>query len=163
MFNGITANTLKHPQIFPWVLTNFHFRYLWNILKEACQEIFGCLVPSFLVLGILSLTLFCHIFLYKIYIYIQSMYSTFPYEKISNAQESQKNLGENILKFVINVLSRRRTVKSGPLQPHGVAKSPPQLSDWTTTCSVINILLYLFHHTFFHLSIYLSILFFDAK
>lgn len=57
------------------------------------------------------------------------MYSTFPYEKISNAQESQKNLGENILKFVINVLSRRRTVKSGPLQPHGVAKSPPQLSD----------------------------------
>ena len=57
------------------------------------------------------------------------MYSTFPYEKISNAQESQKNLGENILKFVINALSRRRTVKSGPLQPHGVAKSPPQLSD----------------------------------
>ena len=33
---------------------------------------------------------------------------------------------------------------------HGVTKSPPQLSDWTTTtCSVINILLYLFHHTFF--------------
>ena len=35
------------------------------------------------------------------------MYSTFPYEKISNSQESQKNLGRNILKFVINVLSRR--------------------------------------------------------
>ena len=70
MFNGITANTRKHPQIFPWVLTNFHFRDLWNILKDACQEIFGHLVPSFLVLGILSLTLFCHIFLYKIHIYI---------------------------------------------------------------------------------------------
>lgn len=109
---------------------------------------------------------FCtrYIYIYS-YIYIQSMYSTFPYEKISNAQESQKNLGRNILKFVINVLSRRlwRTVKSGALQPMELQRVHHNLA--TEQQHVLSLTFYYIcsSHVFFHLSIYLSILLFDAK